>query len=50
MFGAHPFRLAFVGLAVDDIVPPVVAPLLHVDVMAGALQHDDMLDAVAVMR
>ena len=49
MFRSHPFRLAGIRLALDDIVPPVVTPFLHVDVMAGTLKHDDVLDTVAML-
>ena len=42
-----PGRLAHVGLIADDVVPPDVARRVHVDIAAGALVDDDVLDGVA---
>ncbi len=41
-------RRAVLRLALDDVVPPVVAPRDHVDAIAKAVDDDDVLDRRAV--
>ena len=48
VLGFKPFRFAFAGLVFDDIVPPVITAVLHVDIVAGALEHDHVPDAVTL--
>src|SRR5438552_613533 len=43
-----PLRLAGLRLALDGVVPPEVALRVHGDRLAGSLEHDDTLDALAV--
>src|SRR5207248_3895094 len=43
-----PLRLAGRRLALDGVVPPEVALRVHGDRLAGSLEHDDTLDALAV--
>ena len=49
VFGTDPFGFALVGLAVLHLGPPQVATGLHGDVVGGALEHDDLLDAGAAV-
>ena len=47
--GADPFGFAYAGLALGDVVPPVVAAVLHRHVVTGAFEYDHVVDAVAAV-
>ncbi|OIQ71733.1 hypothetical protein GALL_466480 [mine drainage metagenome] len=46
MLGVDPYRVAGVGAAFDQVVPPYVTVVPY-DVAAGAFEHDDLFDAFA---
>src|SRR6187402_496283 len=47
MLRVDPHGVAYRRLALDHVVPPEVAALLHLHVMPGALEHDDLADRLA---
>ena len=49
MLAVECLRLVDVGLAVDEVVPPEVAALLHVDLATGAAYDEHVLDARSVL-
>ncbi len=53
VFGLHRLartRLGIRGLALDDVVPPVVSAVLHLHVAAGPAQDDAVLDGGRVLE
>ena len=50
MLGVHPGRLAGFGLALDHVVPPLVARRLKRDRSPGAFVHDHVLHAFAATQ